>query len=72
MAELPFATVTQDGDDGMNIVFAACHFEEVAQIVKPKRRRRLSEEQRAKAVRNLVPFTVANASENHLERARTV
>ncbi|MHB8971525.1 MAG: hypothetical protein ACYC3X_04520 [Pirellulaceae bacterium] len=45
---MPFTTVTQDGDDGMNIVFPVEHFKTVAAIVKPRRRRRLSPEHKAK------------------------
>jgi hypothetical protein len=50
---LPFTTVAQDGDDGANVVFPVEHFEEVAAIMKPRRRRRLSERQWAAAVERL-------------------
>ena len=42
------ARVEQCGRDGMNIVFDAQHFDKVAEIVKPKRRRRLSGKHRQK------------------------
>jgi hypothetical protein len=53
VAALPFTTVTQDGADGVNITFAFEHFDEVAAIVKPRRRRRLSDTQRAAACERL-------------------
>jgi hypothetical protein len=53
---LAFTQTAQDGDDGANIVFPVEHFDEVAAIMKPRRRRRLSEEQKAKVLRNLIPF----------------
>ena len=53
---LLFVQVVQDGDDGANMVFPVEHFDEVAHIMKPKRRRRLSEEHKAKVLRNLKPF----------------
>ena len=40
---LPFTTVAQDGDDGANILFDMEHFEAVAEIILPRKRRRLSE-----------------------------
>ena len=42
----PFVTVEQDGTDGINATFPVERFDEVAAIVKPKRRRRLSAERR--------------------------
>lgn len=44
---LPFATVAQEGDDGCTVVFDAQHLETVAEIMKPRIRRRLSPEERA-------------------------
>ena len=43
---LPFATVAQDGSDGANVVFPVNHFEEVAAIMKPRRRRVVSDQER--------------------------
>jgi hypothetical protein len=74
VAALPYATVTQNGSDGMNITFPVEHFNEVAAIVHPRRRRRLSDEQRAKSVSNLRRFRkqyVAGAPQNDLERVQT-
>ena len=50
---LPFAEVTQDGDDGANVAFPLEHFEEMAEIMQPRKRRRLSEEQRRQSVERL-------------------
>jgi len=46
LERLKFTTMAQDGDDGVNILFHGDHFEEVAQIMRPRRRRRLSASQR--------------------------
>jgi len=43
---LPYTRVVQDGSDGANIVFPVDHFNEVASIMLPRRRRRLSTEAR--------------------------
>ena len=47
---LSFAEVAQDGTDGVNVTFPLEHFDEVAEVMKPRKRRRLSEEQRARLV----------------------
>ena len=43
---LPFTTTHQDGDDGANVLFEVEHFDEVAEIMIPRRRRQVSEEER--------------------------
>jgi len=53
---LPFAEVVQDGDDGANVVFDVSHFEEVARIMKPRRRRRLSPKQRHRNAERLAKY----------------
>lgn len=50
LAALPGCRVHQDGDDGLTVVFPAAMFKAVAAIIKPRRRRRWSEAQRAKAI----------------------
>lgn len=47
---LPFIQVAQDASDGVNVVFPVQHFEEVAEIMRLRKRRRISEEQRARLV----------------------
>ena len=39
LTELPFVTVEQDGSDGVNASFHVDRIEEVAQIMRPKRKR---------------------------------
>jgi hypothetical protein len=53
---LPFATVAQDGSDGANVVFPVDHFEEVAAIMKPRRRRVLSPKARKAAGERLAKY----------------
>ena len=53
---LPFAQTAQDGDDGANVVFPVEHFEEVAIIMKPRKRRRLSPEARLAAGERLQKY----------------
>jgi len=60
VAALPFATVTQDASDGMNITFPAEHFDEVARIVRPKRRRRLCDAQRAASIERLRKYRLTS------------
>jgi hypothetical protein len=48
LRRLDFAAVRQDGDDGVTVVFPAGRFEAVAEIAKPKRRRRLSEQHKSR------------------------
>ncbi len=36
LRKLPFVTVVQDGDDGVNAVFDVEHFNEIAKIMKPR------------------------------------
>jgi hypothetical protein len=54
----------QDGDDGVNVVFHVDHFDEVAAIMKPRRRRRLTPSQRAKRVERLSAFRFRPATQN--------
>jgi len=46
LKDLSFTTVAQDGADGANVVFDVAHFDQVAEIMLPRRRRRLSPEAR--------------------------
>ena len=49
----PLVNVVHDGDDGVNAVFNMKHFDEIANIMKPRKRRRLSEAQKQKSVDRL-------------------
>ncbi len=63
---------SQDGDDGVNAVFPVAHFDIVAEIMRPKRRRRLTPELRVAAVERLKQYRypAAKRPENELERVR--
>ena len=70
---LPFVSVQQDGDDGINATFPVDRFDEVARIMKPRRRRRLSPEQRETHTRRLAKFrfqAASQAPENDLQRTQ--
>lgn len=60
---LPFAVVAQDGDDGANVVFPVDRFEEVAEIMRPRRRRRLSPEAREAARVRLLKYRFGAAAQ---------
>lgn len=51
ISELPFVTVVQDGDDGINAIFHKKHFLKIAELVVPRKRRKLSEEHKAKLLK---------------------
>ena len=61
---LPFTTVAQDGDDGANVLFDVEHFDQVAAIMKPRRRRRLSPEARQAAGERLRKYQFRPAVES--------
>ena len=50
LKKLPFTNIAQDGDDGANVLFHAKHFDAVAKIMRPRRRRQMSEKQRQRLV----------------------
>ena len=60
---LPFTTVAQDGSDGSNVLFDVVHFDLVAKIMKPRRRRRLSPEARRAAGERLAKYRFRPAVE---------
>jgi len=53
---LPFVEVVQDASDGINATFDVKHFDEVAAIMKPRRRRRQTEAQKQVSVERLRKF----------------
>jgi hypothetical protein len=69
LAALPGLTVVQDGSDGINATFGIELFKAVAAIIRPKRRRRLSPEHRAKLVAAGKSFRKAGSNER-FESAR--
>ena len=68
--ELSFVTVAQDGDDGINATFDVKHFDEVAEIMKPRRRRRLSETQKQECVDRLQKYWPAKGEAAHRAAAQ--
>ncbi len=60
---LPFTSVAQDGTDGANVLFDVEHFDAVARIMKPRRRRRLSPEARRAAGERLAKYRFRHAVE---------
>ncbi len=56
LAALPFTTVVQDGTDGVTVRFPPAHFTDVAEIMHPRRRRRLSAEARTQATERLKKY----------------
>ncbi|MFC1597104.1 hypothetical protein ACFL5Q_04080 [Planctomycetota bacterium] len=56
---LQFTTVAQDSEDGANVLFDVKHFDQVAEIMRPRRRRRLSPEARRAAGERLREYQPA-------------
>ena len=50
LAELDCVSVTQDGEDGINATFHVEDVDVVAEVMKPRKRRRLSPEQRERLI----------------------
>lgn len=50
LAALSCTEVIQDGTDGINAIFDAKHFDEVAKVMRPKRKKQLSQEHKDKLV----------------------
>ena len=61
LKKLRCTTLVQDGEDGANLTFHVDHFNEVAEIIKPKLKRVLSEEERQR---------LAEMGRKNLERRR--
>ena len=64
--------VVQDADDGINVIFDAADFDAVAEIMKPRRRRRLTAEHKAKLAQSNLGhrFTPASGARSRgLKRA---
>jgi len=71
LAALSCVRVVQDGDDGINVVFDVSDFDQVAAILKPRRRRRLSPEQVAERTERLRKYQFSPASQDaHSDRRR--
>lgn len=69
---LPDTTVAQDGHDGANVIFPVDQLEEIARIMKPRKRRRLSDTQRRQAAERLREYQPAKGqSVTDLARQRS-
>jgi hypothetical protein len=62
LVALPCVRVIQEGDDGFNVVFHVSDFDEVAAVMKPRRRRRLTPDQRAERVERLRKYQFTPAT----------
>jgi hypothetical protein len=62
--------VVQDGCDGKNVVFHVRDFENVAAILKPRRRRKLTPDQVAQRMESLRKYQLSPASQNASEDYR--
>jgi hypothetical protein len=56
LAEIPGTRLYTDGDDGKTFLFPVGVFGQVAEVVRPRKRRRLSQEQRRRAVERLALY----------------
>jgi len=63
LAAVEGVELRQDGDDGCNFRFHVDRFDAVAEVMKPRRRRRLSPEQRAKCADRLAKHQFTPARE---------
>lgn len=72
LAALPSVRIVQDGDDGINVVFDVADFDSVAQVMQPKRKRRLSAEKRAEHIERLRNYQFPHATHNAGEHRRRI
>jgi hypothetical protein len=70
LAALPCVCLVRDGDDGINVVFHVDDFDTVAAIMKPKRRRRLTAEQRVEQVERLRNYQFRPAAHDARKQRR--
>lgn len=57
-------TITQDGDDGVNATFHVRDFAKVARVMRPRRRRQMTEEQKRVARERLAGYAFQPARES--------
>lgn len=72
LAALRCVRIVLDGDDGINVVFDVGDFDSVAQVMQPKRRRRLSAEKRAERAERLRNYQFSRATHDAGENRRRV
>lgn len=64
LALLPRVRIIQDGDDGVNVVFHINELPNVASIMKPRRRRVLTAEQRNQRTERLRKYQFSSATQS--------
>lgn len=67
IARLSGVTVLQEGDDGLNAGFPIELFPKIAKLVKPRRKRQLTADQREGAVERLAKHRFSTARQDSLE-----
>ena len=60
---VPGAEVHQDGIDGANVIFHLAAFKQVAQIMRPRRRRRMSAEHRRRLIEQIRAYRYRKAGD---------
>ncbi len=71
LKRLACTTVVQDGSDGVNVIFEVTDFEKVAEILKPRRRRRQTPEQRQASIERLAKYRFTPARQPGFEPSGT-
>jgi hypothetical protein len=64
ISRLPGVTIIQEGDDGINAVFPLNMFAAIAKLVKPRRKRQLTAEQRQAAAQRLAQHRFSAARQS--------
>jgi hypothetical protein len=64
LKKLPGAILHQDASDGMNILFHLSYFSQIAEFLRLKKRRRLTEEQKKVLAVHSVPFAKRPSAED--------
>ena len=71
LKRLAFIEVVQDGEDGVNVIFEVSDFEKVAEIMKPRRRRRQTPQQRQASIERLAKYRFTPAHQPGFEPSGT-
>ena len=71
LKRLACTKVVQDGSVGVNVIFEVSDFEKVAKIMKPRRRRRQSPEQRQASIERLAKYRFKPARQSGFEPSGT-
>ena len=70
LKQLPFTSVIREGEDGCDVLFDIRYVDAVLQIMKPRKRRRLSPEERAKRTKRLHGILGQQNPSQNADRAR--